>query len=297
MVEVKAYAKVNLGLDVLRKREDGYHEVKMIMQSVNLFDILTFSVFNGMGVQDNIGTIRIESDSDEIPLNEGNLIYRACRLVMNHFKIKKNILVTVRKSIPVAAGLAGGSADCAAALKGMNELFRLGMSLEEMQKIGVRLGADVPYCLLGGTALAEGIGEILTPLPNLPNCIFLIAKPPFGVSTKEVYTQLSLEDKTIKDHPDIDGIRKGIEKQDMKVVTAKMGNMLEQVTIPMHPEIKQMKDLMLENGALNALMSGSGPTVFGIFDHLEQAWNAHKAISDAGFAQDVFIVSGQGGEE
>ena len=297
MVEVKAYAKVNLGLDVLRKREDGYHEVKMIMQSVNLFDILTFSVFNGMGVQDNIGTIRIESDSDEIPLNEGNLIYRACRLVMNHFKIKKNILVTVRKSIPVAAGLAGGSADCAAALKGMNELFRLGMSLEEMQKIGVRLGADVPYCLLGGTALAEGIGEILTPLPNLPNCIFLIAKPPFGVSTKEVYTQLSLEDKTIKDHPDIDGIRKGIEKQDMKVVTAKMGNMLEQVTIPMHPEIKQMKDLMLENGALNALMSGSGPTVFGIFDHLEQAWNAHKAISDAELAQDVFIVSGQEGEE
>ena len=297
MVEVKAYAKVNLGLDVLRKREDGYHEVKMIMQSVNLFDILTFSVFNGMGVQDNIGTIRIESDSDEIPLNEGNLIYRACRLVMNHFKIKKNILVTVRKSIPVAAGLAGGSADCAAALKGMNELFRLGMSLEEMQKIGVRLGADVPYCLLGGTALAEGIGEILTPLPNLPNCIFLIAKPPFGVSTKEVYTQLSLEDKTIKDHPDIDGIRKGIEKQDMKVVTAKMGNMLEQVTIPMHPEIKQMKDLMLENGALNALMSGSGPTVFGIFDHLEQAWNAHKAISDAGLAQDIFIVSGQEGEE
>lgn len=297
MVEVKAYAKVNLGLDVLRKREDGYHEVKMIMQSVNLFDILTFSVFNGMGVQDNIGTIRIESDSDEIPLNEGNLIYRACRLVMNHFKIKKNILVTVRKSIPVAAGLAGGSADCAAALKGMNELFRLGMSLEEMQKIGVRLGADVPYCLLGGTALAEGIGEILTPLPNLPNCIFLIAKPPFGVSTKEVYTQLSLEDKTIKDHPDIDGIRKGIEKQDMKIVTAKMGNMLEQVTIPMHPEIKQMKDLMLENGALNALMSGSGPTVFGIFDHLEQAWNAHKAISDAGFAQDIFIVSGQEGEE
>ena len=148
----------------------------MIMQSVNLFDILTFSVFNGMGVQDNIGTIRIESDSDEIPLNEGNLIYRACRLVMNHFKIKKNILVTVRKSIPVAAGLAGGSADCAAALKGMNELFRLGMSLEEMQKIGVRLGADVPYCLLGGTALAEGIGEILTPLPNLPNCIFLIVR-------------------------------------------------------------------------------------------------------------------------
>lgn len=297
MVEVKAYAKVNLGLDVLRKREDGYHEVKMIMQSVNLFDILTFSVFNGMGVQDNIGTIRIESDSDEIPLNEGNLIYRACRLVMNHFKIKKNILVTVRKSIPVAAGLAGGSADCAAALKGMNELFRLGMSLEEMQKIGVRLGADVPYCLLGGTALAEGIGEILTPLPNLPNCIFLIAKPPFGVSTKEVYTQLSLEDKTIKDHPDIDGIRKGIEKQDMKIVTAKMGNILEQVTIPMHSEIKQMKDLMLENGALNALMSGSGPTVFGIFDHLEQAWNAHKAISDAGLAQDVFIVSGQEGEE
>lgn len=297
MVEVKAYAKVNLGLDVLRKREDGYHEVKMIMQSVNLFDILTFSVFNGMGVQDNIGTIRIESDSDEIPLNEGNLIYRACRLVMNHFKIKKNILVTVRKSIPVAAGLAGGSADCAAALKGMNELFRLGMSLEEMQKIGVRLGADVPYCLLGGTALAEGIGEILTPLPNLPNCIFLIAKPPFGVSTKEVYTQLSLEDKTIKDHPDIDGIRKGIEKQDMKIVTAKMGNILEQVTIPMHSEIKQMKDLMLENGALNALMSGSGPTVFGIFDHLEQAWNAHKAISDAGLAQDIFIVSGQEGEE
>lgn len=297
MVEVKAYAKVNLGLDVLRKREDGYHEVKMIMQSVNLFDILTFSVFNGMGVQDNIGTIRIESDSDEIPLNEGNLIYRACRLVMNHFKIKKNILVTVRKSIPMAAGLAGGSADCAAALKGMNELFRLGMSLEEMQKIGVRLGADVPYCLLGGTALAEGIGEILTPLPNLPNCIFLIAKPPFGVSTKEVYTQLSLEDKTIKDHPDIDGIRKGIEKQDMKIVTAKMGNILEQVTIPMHSEIKQMKDLMLENGALNALMSGSGPTVFGIFDHLEQAWNAHKAISDAGFAQDIFIVSGQEGEE
>lgn len=298
MLEIKAYAKVNLGLDVLRKREDGYHDVKMIMQSVDLFDVLTFSVMeeNAAEASGWVPPIIIESDSEEIPLNEDNLVYRACRMVMDKYNIKQGVKVTIEKHIPAAAGMAGGSTDCAAAFKGMDELFGLGLSLSEMQEMGVRIGADVPYCMMGGTALSEGIGEILTRLPNIPKCIFLIAKPACSVSTKEVYTSLRVGELTEKEHPDIDGIVKSIKEQDLYKIISKMGNVLERVTIPMHPEIEDIKSVMLENGALNALMSGSGPTVFGIFDNPEQAWAAQEAVSDTGLAEDIFIVGRQEGQ-
>jgi 4-diphosphocytidyl-2-C-methyl-D-erythritol kinase len=285
MTEIKAYAKVNLGLDVLGRRENGYHDVKMVMQSVDLYDILTFSVLEQPD-------IILESDSTEIPLNEDNLIYRACRMVMDRYELQQGVRVQLVKNIPVAAGMAGGSTDCAAAFRGMNELFSLGMTQQEMRDMGVKLGADVPYCIMGGTALSEGIGEVLTPLTTLPACTFLIAKPEFGVSTAAVYKALDAKKLTQSDHPDIDGMVEGLQKQSLSEVVSKMGNILEKVTIPMHPEIQEIKAAMMSHGALNALMSGSGPTVFGIFDDSALAWEALEALADAGLARDLFVVGG-----
>ena len=264
-LHLKAYAKVNLGLDVLRRREDGYHEVRMIMQTVKLFDLITLQ-------KNTCGQIRLSSNLPYLPLNEKNLVYRAIDTIRNAYNITDGVDATIEKHIPVAAGMAGGSTDAAAALVGMNQLFSLGITQEELIRHGLTLGADIPFCIMRGTALSEGIGEILTPLPSIPPCWFLIVKPSFSMSTKFVYEHLHLDEQTI--HPDIDGMIKAINQGNLTGITDRMGNVLEQVTEKHYPAIVQIKKDMKRLGALNALMSGSGPTVFGIFTSREMAGKA-----------------------
>lgn len=284
-VTLQAYAKINLGLDVLRKRPDGYHEVKMIMQSISLADTLELKKIPE-------GTIRLingaERDNPEVPMDKTNLIYRAIDLIKQKYAISEGIEATLTKRIPVAAGMAGGSTDAAAALKGMNQLFALGLSEQELCELGVTLGADVPYCIMGGTALSEGIGERLTPLPPMPECWILIAKPPICVSTGFVYGNLKANELTV--HPDIDGMTEAIKHNDLHGITSRLGNVLETVTIPAHPEIAVIKDRMLDYGAMQALMSGSGPTVFGIFAEEEQAAEAGTAIQKEGLSGQVYLT-------
>ena len=281
-VKIKAMAKVNLGLDVLRRREDGYHEVKMVMQTVDLYDELTFKIEDGEGIS-------ITSDIGELPLNEDNLIYKAAMLLFEKNGKTPGISVRLNKNIPIAAGMAGGSTDAAATLLALNQLLGLGLSKEELAEIGVKIGADVPYCIYGGTYLSEGIGEILTPLTDAPDCYIVIAKPPIGVSTKYVYENLHIE--TVTDHPDIDGMVEAIQESDLSKVTDKMGNVLETVTIKKYPQIAQMKQCLLENGAENALMSGSGPTVFGIFLKEETAQKALAELEKTGLVKQGFVTT------
>lgn len=284
-VTLQAYAKINLGLDVLRKRPDGYHEVKMIMQSISLADTLELKKIPE-------GTIRLingaERDNPEVPMDKTNLIYRAIDLIKQKYVISEGIEATLTKRIPVAAGMAGGSTDAAAALKGMNQLFALGLSEQELCELGVTLGADIPYCIMGGTALSEGIGERLTPLPPMPECWILIAKPPICVSTGFVYGNLKANELTV--HPDIDGMTEAIKHNDLHGITSRLGNVLETVTIPAHPEIAVIKDRMLDYGAMQTLMSGSGPTVFGIFAEEEQAAEAGTAIQKEGLSGQVYLT-------
>lgn len=274
LLELKAYGKINLGLDVVRKREDGYHEVRMIMQTVNLYDKITME-------KNGEGEIRTETNLPYVPDGEGNLAYRAAKLLADEFGITDGVTIKIKKCIPVAAGMAGGSTDAAAVLVGMNRLFSLGLSKKELMKRGVKLGADVPYCIMRGTALSEGIGEILTELPPAPQCHILLAKPQVSVSTKAVYGKLRANELTPDQHPDIDGMAEAIKSSDLDGVIARLGNVLETVTIPDHPEIGTIKQIMMEHGADGALMSGSGPTVFGIFKDEEAAKNACEALKQA----------------
>lgn len=277
----KAYAKINLGLDVLRRREDGYHEVKMIMQTVDIWDVLTFSRSEKPG-------ITLSVNKEELPASKDNLIYRAAELVMQKYNIQDGVIISLEKNIPIAAGMAGGSTDAAAVFHGLKELFSLEMSVEEMQKLGVKIGADVPYCIVGGTALSEGIGEILSPLPAPPDCVLVVAKPDINVSTKFVYENLHANE--LKVHPDIDGMIDAIREGDLSGITERMGNVLETVTVKEYPVIEEIKSLMKQAGAENALMSGSGPTVFGIFTDRESAKAAAKQIKEKGFASQVFVT-------
>lgn len=284
-VTLQAYAKINLGLDVLRKRPDGYHEVKMIMQSISLADTLELKKIPEEAIRLINGA---ERDDPEVPMDKANLIYRAIDLIKQKYAISEGIEATLTKRIPVAAGMAGGSTDAAAALKGMNQLFALGLSEQELCELGVTLGADIPYCIMGGTALSEGIGERLTPLPPMPECWILIAKPPICVSTGFVYGNLKANELTV--HPDIDGMTEAIQHNDLHGITSRLGNVLETVTIPAHPEIAVIKDRMLDYGAMQALMSGSGPTVFGIFAEEEQAAEAGTAIQKEGLSGQVYLT-------
>lgn len=277
----KAYGKINLGLDVLRKRPDGYHEVKMIMQMVSVYDELTFRKVSGQGIW-------ITSNKEELPNNENNLIYKAAKLMLERLGSSQGISVILEKNIPIAAGMAGGSTDAAATLLGLNQLLEGNIPMEELLAMAVKIGADVPYCILQKTALAEGIGEVLTPLPAPPACSLLIGKPDINVSTKYVYENLQVN--TLKQHPDIDGMRRAIEEQDLNGITSRMGNVLETVTIEKYPVIGEIKEAMLKAGALNALMSGSGPTVFGIFDSKEQAERAEKKIAGSGLVKELFTA-------
>lgn len=272
-MKLKAYAKINLGLDVLRKREDGYHEVRMVMQMVNLYDRIELVKKKNPGIE-------VKTNLYYLPTNQDNLVYKAANLLIEEFQIKEGIQIHLRKYIPVSAGMAGGSSDAAAVLFGMNRMFRLGLSLEELMKRGIKLGADVPYCIMRGTALSEGIGEKLTPLPSVPSCKVLIAKPAVSVSTRFVYENLKLQE--LSSHPDIDGIIENIKKKDIRGMAERLGNVLETVTIPAYPVIEDIKNVMKEQGALNALMSGSGPTVFGLFIEEKQAraaWEKVKSLA------------------
>lgn len=280
-MKLKAFAKINLGLDVIGRREDGYHQVRMIMQTIRMFDQLEIEKSSTPG-------IRLSVNLPYVPTDSGNLVYRAASLLMEEFSIQEGVDIRLNKFIPVAAGMAGGSSDAAAALVGVNRLFDLGLSRKELMERGLRLGADVPYCVMRGTALAEGIGEKLTRLPALPSCYILIGKPSISVSTKYVYTNLKLDART--EHPDIDGIIEALENQDLGGVTGKMGNVLESVTIPRYPVIEKIKDLMKAEGALNALMSGSGPTVFGIFDDRKTAERAQQKLRDSRLARQIFLT-------
>lgn len=281
-VTLKALAKINLGLDVLGRRDNGYHDVRMVMQTIYLYDNVTMEKTEEAGIQ-------LECNLFYLPVDETNIAYKAAKLLMDEFDIKEGVRIVLDKHIPVAAGLAGGSANAAAVLVGMNRLFSLGLSGQELMERGVSLGADVPYCVMRGTVLAEGIGEILTPLPPLPKCYVLIAKPGISVSTKTVYEKLDSQE--ITEHPDIDGILEGLDKQDIHKVAASMGNVLETVTIGDYPIIEEIKHVMKEEGALNAMMSGSGPTVFGIFDDKSKARQAQERIRKLQIARQVYIAN------
>lgn len=281
-ISLKALAKINLGLDVVRRREDGYHEVRMIMQTIHLYDRLEIK-------KTGSADITMETNLSFLPTNENNLVYKAAKLLKDEFEIKEGVHVNLKKHIPVAAGMAGGSTDAAAVLYGMNRMFGLGLSKKELMERGVKIGADVPYCLMRGTALAEGIGEDLSALPPMVKCPVLIAKPSVNVSTKFVYENLRLDDTTV--HPDIDALVADIQAQDLKKIAADMGNVLETVTIPNYPVIADIKQHMLEHGAINAMMSGSGPTVFGLFEKEETAQEAFTAMKQSGLAKQVYLTS------
>ncbi len=280
-IRLKARAKINLGLDVLGKRPDGYHDVRMVMQTVGIYDRL---IIKRIPEED----IRIVSNLAFLPLNENNLIYKAVRMLKEEYGFKGGVEVDLNKFIPVAAGMAGGSTDAASTMFGINRLFNLNMSMDRMMELGVKLGADVPYCIMRGTALAEGIGEKLTRLTPMPHCWLLVAKPPINVSTKLVYENLDMSE--VVKHPDIDGIIAAIEAQDVAGIAAKMGNVLEQVTIPLYPVIDVIKQDMMEHGALNAMMSGSGPTVFGIFPDEQTALACQTFLKEKGDARQVYIT-------
>ena len=281
-ISLKALAKINLGLDVVRRREDGYHEVRMIMQTIHLYDRLDIKRTKESGIQ-------IQTNLSFLPVNENNLIYKAAKLLMDEFSITDGVSVKLDKRIPVAAGMAGGSTDAAAMLFGMNRLFSLGLTKRQLMERGVQIGADVPYCIMRGTALAEGIGEELSQLPPMVKCPVLIAKPSISVSTKFVYQNLKLDDATI--HPDIDRLIDDIRAKNLYDIAAHMGNVLETVTIPNYPVIDEIKKHMLSHGAVGAMMSGSGPTVFGLFDDEATAKKAYKAMRNSHLARQVYLTS------
>lgn len=267
----KAYAKINLALDVLGTLPNGYHEVRMIMQTVDIWDNLTFEKAES--------GIVITTDSGELPTDGNNLIYKAVKLMQEEFSNFGGVKIHLQKNIPIAAGMAGGSTDAAAAMIGFNELYGLGVSRERLMELGVRIGADVPYCVMGGTALAEGIGEKLTRLSNAPSCTLVVVKPDLNVSTKEVYTRLDAMADV--EHPDIDGMISAIKENDLEGVARRLGNVLEPVTMQLCPVIGDIRRCMEQYGALGSLMSGSGPTVFGIFDDISKAQAAEEAIKES----------------
>lgn len=281
-IKLKALGKINLGLDVLGRRPNGYHDVRMVMQTVYLYDQILLEKTDKEGIS-------LETNLFYLPVNENNLAYRAAKMLIDEFAIKEGVHISLEKHIPVAAGMAGGSSNAAAVLYGMNRLFQLGLTDQELMDRSVQLGADVPYCIMRGTVLAEGIGEKLTPLPAMPKCHVLLAKPPISVSTQKVYEKLDAQEVT--KHPDIDGILLGLQTGDLEKITSSMGNVLENVTITEYPQIERIKDVMKEEGALNAMMSGSGPTVFGIYDDKMLARRAAARIREEQLAKQVHVTT------
>lgn len=277
----KAYAKINLGLDVIGRLENGYHVVKMVMQTVGIYDVLTLKKIPS--------GIVVTTDNGELPTDDNNLIYKAARLMREAYGITEGVSIHLEKNIPIAAGMAGGSTDAAGTFLGMNQLFEIGATIQELQELGVKVGADVPYCIMGGTALAEGIGEILSPLPAPPQCHLVVAKPDINVSTKYVYEHLDAEG--VETHPDIDGMIEALEEGDLQGIVSRLGNVLETVTVKKHTIINTIKQCMMENGAGGSLMSGSGPTVFGIFTDEQKAQKAKDEIEKKQLAKQVFVTN------
>ena len=283
-IQLKALAKINLGLDVLRRREDGYHEVKMIMQTISLHDDLEIRRIKTPEIQ-------VKTNLYYLPTNENNLAYKTAKLLMDEFGIKEGVAIQLKKRIPVAAGMAGGSTDGAAVLWGMNQMYGLGLSRQELMERGVKLGADVPYCVQRGTALAEGIGERLSVLPSMPKCTILIAKPGISVSTKFVYENLHANDLKPEQHPDVDRMIEAMKEKNLDLLCERMGNVLETVTIPAYPVIQEIKEHMMACGAAGAMMSGSGPTVFGIFHSPVQAKAAMKDLKVNGLTKQLYLTT------
>ncbi len=279
-IVIEAHGKVNLALDVLRRRPDGYHELRMIMQTVSLCDTLTIRATKET-------EIILTADSKDVPCDERNLIYRAAALMKETYGLTCGFAIHLEKRIPMAAGMAGGSADAAACMNGINELLDLQIPKEELCRLGVQIGADVPYCIIGGTVLAEGIGEKLTVLPSIEVPAVLIAKPDFDVSTKYVYENLHAD--TLTHHPDIDGITQDIRDKNVTRMLCKMENVLESVTERKYSEITEIKRVMKESGAKQSLMSGSGPTVFGIYESAQQAEAATEVLRNAGLAKQIHV--------
>ncbi|MCU6725028.1 4-diphosphocytidyl-2-C-methyl-D-erythritol kinase [uncultured Clostridium sp.] len=280
-LKLKAKAKINLGLDVVRKREDGYHEVRMIMQMINLYDMITLRKKTEPG-------ITVTANLSYLPVNEDNLVYRAAKLLMDEFQVDGGLEIELQKYIPVAAGMAGGSTDAAAVMVGVNRIFQLGLNKKQLMERGVKIGADVPFCIMRGTALAEGIGEELTPLPAMPHCSLVIAKPKIHVSTKFVYGNLKVGELT--EHPDIDGQVQALRENNLEQLVTRMGNVLETVTIPAYPVIDEIKHTMMKYGAMGAMMSGSGPTVFGIFEKEDKAQEVCRLLKKEKAAKQVYLV-------
>lgn len=275
----KAPAKINLMLDVLHKRADGFHEVEMIMTMVDLADRLELSELPR-------DTIIISSQAGYIPLDEKNLAFQAARLIKDRYNVKSGVHIHLDKRIPVAAGLAGGSSDAAATLRGLNRLWRLDIPMQELQELGAELGSDVPFCVTGGTALATGRGEKLTPIKNPPQCWVILAKPPINVSTAEVYGRVRANNIAV--HPSARKMQDVIEAGDFGGVCSHLGNVLEDVTLKLHPEVQQLKEAMLKLGADGVLMSGSGPTVFGLVSKQSKVARIYNGLR--GFCKEVYAV-------
>ncbi len=275
----KAAAKINLAIDVLSKRPDGFHEVVMIMQTVALYDTISLKPTAG-------GEIEIMSDSKYIPTDQNNIVYKTAEYLKLKYNVKKGALIEIQKMIPIAAGLAGGSADAAATIKLLNKAWDLKLSKNEMLEAGKKIGSDVPFCIQGGTALAEGLGERLTSLKSLPECYILLAKPPVSISTKQVYAGIDFAD--IKEKPDIKEMIQGINEGNIVKISNKLCNVLENVTIKKCPIIEELKAKLIEFGAIGSMMSGSGPTVFGIFEDQVSAYNAYDHIKT--MVNEIFVV-------
>ena len=275
-LQLKAYGKINLGLDVIRKRPDGYHDLDMIMQMVDVYDDVIIEKKAGE-------EIVVKADAAVLSNGKDNLAYMAAKMLFDEFGIKSGVEITIHKRIPIAGGMAGGSSDCATTLIGINEMFNLGLSKQQLMERGVKLGADVPYCVLGGTAIARGIGEVLTPLPTPPQCHVIIAKPPISVSTAYVYGHIRPGEITKR--PDIEQMTLAMNK-----LSDLLYNVMEEVTVSEYPVIEKLKSIMLENGALNSIMSGSGPTVFGLFDDREKAQAAMKALDSKELTEQLYLT-------
>lgn len=277
-MKIKAYAKVNISLDVIGKRQDGYHLLEMILQTIDLYDFVE--------VAKSEKGIEIVCNKSYVPTDERNLAYKAARLFLDNYNIKSGVKIDIFKNIPVSAGMAGGSTNAAAVLKLMNKVFEVNAPIKELMRLGIKIGADIPYCILGGTALCKGIGENITELEPFNNCILVIVKPSFGVSTKEVYGDLNLE--LIRKHPKTEVIINAMKRNDLNSICRNMRNVLENVTINKHRVIKSIKVDMLELGAIGSLMSGSGPTVFGIFGDMLTAQRCYDTMKDK--YRDVYIT-------
>lgn len=277
-MELKAYAKINLSIDVLCERKDGYHDVRMIMQSISLHDVIEFNRRDE--------DIKIYCTNPNVPCNSRNIVYKALELLREKYNVSYGMDVYIDKKIPPAAGLGGGSADAASAIIAARSLWNLDMSYDDMLFVGKQVGADVPFCIDGGTALAEGIGEIITKIPSIPGIHIVLAKPPISVSTKDVYKSLKMDEIVIR--PNTDRIVKALMDRNIRYVADNMVNVLETVTIKLYPIIEEIKSIMMQFGALGSMMSGSGPTVFGLFDGKDDAEKCYNRLRD--YIKEVYMV-------